>query len=100
VDPDQWSARYELYQEFNAAFAAYWKAETGETVAVKQSHGGSGKQAGGVIDGLDELLHVHGKASNALTRLVTRSRRTLSATASRREPVTPVEYGGRMTFWS
>jgi sulfate transport system substrate-binding protein len=43
----------ELYQEFNAAFAKHWKAETGEDVTVKQSHGGSGKQARAVIDGLD-----------------------------------------------
>jgi len=43
----------ELYQEFNAAFAKHWRAKTGETVAVKQSHGGSGKQARTVIDGLD-----------------------------------------------
>ena len=43
----------ELYQEFNAAFAKHWKAKTGESVVVKQSHGGSGKQARTVIDGLD-----------------------------------------------
>ena len=43
----------ELYQEFNAAFAKYWQAKTGKTVAVKQSHGGSGAQARAVIDGLD-----------------------------------------------
>jgi sulfate/thiosulfate-binding protein len=43
----------ELYQEFNAAFADYWKSETGETVTIQQSHGGSGKQARAVIDGLD-----------------------------------------------
>ena len=42
----------ELYQDFNAAFAKYWKATTGETVSIKQSHGGSGKQARAVIDGL------------------------------------------------
>lgn len=42
----------ELYVEFNQAFAAHWKARTGDTVTVKQSHGGSGKQARGVIDGL------------------------------------------------
>ena len=42
----------ELYQEFNAAFAKHWKAQTGETVSIKQSHGGSGKQARSVIDGL------------------------------------------------
>jgi sulfate/thiosulfate-binding protein len=43
----------ELYKDYNAAFAAHWKAETGETVTIQQSHGGSGKQARSVIDGLD-----------------------------------------------
>ncbi|MGE5865569.1 MAG: sulfate ABC transporter substrate-binding protein [Rhizobacter sp.] len=43
----------ELYTEYNAAFARYWKARTGDTVTVKQSHGGSGKQARSVIDGID-----------------------------------------------
>lgn len=43
----------ELYQEFNAAFAKHWKAKTGETVTVRQSHGGAGKQARAVIDGLE-----------------------------------------------
>ncbi|HXK95562.1 MAG TPA: sulfate ABC transporter substrate-binding protein [bacterium] len=43
----------ELYQEFNKAFAQYWKEKTGETVTVRQSHGGSGKQARSVIDGLE-----------------------------------------------
>ena len=43
----------ELYAEFNTAFAKHWKAKTGQTVTIKQSHGGSGKQARSVIDGLD-----------------------------------------------
>jgi sulfate transport system substrate-binding protein len=42
----------ELYQEFNQAFARHWKAKTGQDVTVQQSHGGSGKQARSVIDGL------------------------------------------------
>jgi sulfate transport system substrate-binding protein len=42
----------ELYQEYNAAFAKHWKAKTGDDVTVQQSHGGSGKQARSVIDGL------------------------------------------------
>ncbi|HWA26149.1 MAG TPA: sulfate ABC transporter substrate-binding protein [Lacunisphaera sp.] len=42
----------ELYVEYNKAFAAHWKAKTGDDVTVKQSHGGSGKQARSVIDGL------------------------------------------------
>lgn len=43
----------ELYQDVNAAFAKAWKAKTGETVTINQSHGGSGKQARAVIDGLE-----------------------------------------------
>src|SRR5262245_40670305 len=42
----------ELYVEYNKAFAAHWKAKTGDDVTIKQSHGGSGKQARSVIDGL------------------------------------------------
>ncbi|MGO8838487.1 MAG: sulfate ABC transporter substrate-binding protein [Limisphaerales bacterium] len=42
----------ELYQDYNAAFAKYWKAKTGDDVVVAQSHGGSGKQAQSVINGL------------------------------------------------
>ena len=42
----------ELYEAYNAAFAKYWKAKTGQDVKVNQSHGGSGKQARSVIDGL------------------------------------------------
>ncbi len=43
----------ELYVEFNDAFAKEWKAKTGEIVTIKQSHGGAGKQARAVIDGLE-----------------------------------------------
>ena len=43
----------ELYQDLNAAFAKHWQAKTGQAVTVQQSHGGSGKQARSVIDGLD-----------------------------------------------
>ena len=62
----------ELYAEFNAAFAKHWKAQTGEKVTIKQSHGGSGKQARAIIDGLRadvstlalagdiDALHEHG----------------------------------------
>jgi len=63
----------ELYQAFNASFAKQWKAKTGETVTIRQSHGGSGKQARSVIDGLEadvvtlalaydiDAIHDHGK---------------------------------------
>lgn len=43
----------ELYQDFNQAFAQEWKTKTGDNVKVRQSHGGSGKQARAVIDGID-----------------------------------------------
>lgn len=43
----------EFYQEFNAVFAKHWKEKTGQTVTIKQSPGGSGKQARAVIDGLE-----------------------------------------------
>src|SRR5256885_17257948 len=43
----------ELYVAFNNAFSAHWKKETGEDITVQQSHGGSGKQARAVINGLE-----------------------------------------------
>jgi sulfate/thiosulfate transport system substrate-binding protein len=43
----------ELYQDFNEAFSKYWLVKTGDKVTVKASHGGSGKQARAIIDGLD-----------------------------------------------
>jgi sulfate/thiosulfate-binding protein len=43
----------ELYTEYNAAFAKYWQGKTGDTVTISQSHGGSGKQAQSVINGLE-----------------------------------------------
>ena len=43
----------ELYEDYNQVFAAYWKGKTGDNVTIDQSHGGSGKQAQAVIDGLD-----------------------------------------------
>jgi sulfate/thiosulfate-binding protein len=42
----------ELYQDYNAVFARHWKEKTGDTLSIQQSHGGSGKQARSVIDGL------------------------------------------------
>ena len=43
----------ELYQDYNVAFAKYWKAKTGKDIQIQQSHGGSSKQARAVIDGLE-----------------------------------------------
>lgn len=62
----------EFYVEYNAAFSKYWKAKTGQDVTIKASHGGSGKQARSIIDGLDadvatlalaadtDALYIHG----------------------------------------
>ena len=47
-----YDATREFYDEFNKSFGAYWKVRTGHTVSFKQSHGGSGKQARSVVDGL------------------------------------------------
>jgi len=43
----------ELYSEFNQAFSKYWKAKTGDDVTINQSHGGSGKQARSILDGIE-----------------------------------------------
>src|SRR5262245_41731003 len=43
----------ELFQQYNAAFVKHWKEKTGESVTIQQSHGGPGKQARSVIDGLE-----------------------------------------------
>ncbi len=48
-----YDATREFYQDYNAAFSKYWKAKTGQDVAINMSHGGSAKQARAVIDGLD-----------------------------------------------
>jgi sulfate/thiosulfate-binding protein len=54
----------ELYQDFNKAFADDWKKKTGQTVTIEQSHGGSGKQARSVIDGLQADVVTLGVASD------------------------------------
>ena len=45
-----------LYKDYNAAFAKHWQAKTGQTINFRQSHGGSGKQALAVRDGLEACL--------------------------------------------
>ena len=62
----------ELYQDFNAAFAKYWKEKTGEIVTIRQSHGGSGKQARTVIDGIeaDVVTLALGGDVDAIARLL------------------------------
>lgn len=54
----------ELYQDYNLAFAKYWQGKKGQSIAIKQSHGGSGKQARSVIDGLEADVVTLGIASD------------------------------------
>ena len=54
----------ELYVDFDAAFSKYWKDKTGQDVVIKQSHGGSGKQARSVIEGLDAVVVTLGLAGD------------------------------------
>jgi sulfate transport system substrate-binding protein len=77
----------EFYQDYNTAFAAYWKDKTGDTVTISQSHGGSSKQAQSVVNGLDadvvtmnqppdiDILHTSGGLvpANWATRLPNKS---------------------------
>jgi sulfate transport system substrate-binding protein len=53
-----------LYVDYNAAFTKYWKAKTGQDVSIKASHGGSGKQARAIIDGLDADVATLGLAGD------------------------------------
>ena len=62
----------ELYQDLNGAFAKQWNAKTNETVTIKQSHGGSGKQARSVIDGLDADVVTLARAANGVAAKVSR----------------------------
>jgi sulfate/thiosulfate transport system substrate-binding protein len=66
----------ELYKDINAAFAADWKAKTGETVTIEQSHGGSGKQARAVIDGLQADVVTLGLAGD-IDAIVDKSKKIL-----------------------
>src|SRR4051794_9028631 len=54
----------EFYKDYNAAFGKYWKATTGEDIVINQSHGGSSKQAGSVIAGLEADVITMNQASD------------------------------------
>jgi len=75
----------EFYRDFNSAFVSYWKARTGETVTVNQSHGGSSKQARAVLDGLDADVITMNQA-NDIDFLAERGRRLVVADWSKRLP--------------
>jgi len=86
----------ELYQALNPAFAAQWKAKTGQTVSISQSHGGSGKQARSVIDGLpaDVVTLALARDIDALAT----QRQLLPATWQQRMPRNSSPYTSTVVF--
>jgi sulfate/thiosulfate transport system substrate-binding protein len=86
----------ELYVDYNKAFAKYWKAKTGQDVRINQSHGGSGKQARAVIDGLQADVVTLGLAGD-VDALVTKGK-LLSAEWESRLPEHSAPYTSTIIF--
>lgn len=86
----------ELYREFNAAFGRHWQRETGEKVRVRQSHGGSGKQARTVIDGLDADVVTLALASDI--NAIAEKGRLLPADWQKRLPRNSTPYASTIVF--
>jgi len=86
----------ELYDDYNAAFARHWRAKTGETVTIRQSHGGSGKQARTVIDGLQADVVTLALAGD-IDALVTQ-RKLLPANWQSRLPHNSAPYTSTIVF--
>jgi sulfate/thiosulfate-binding protein len=86
----------EFYQEYNAAFAKYWKAKTGDDVLVNQSHGGSGKQALSVINGLDADVVTLALASDI--DAIARQAKWLPADWQKRLPNNSAPYTSTIVF--
>jgi sulfate/thiosulfate transport system substrate-binding protein len=86
----------ELYVEYNKAFASYWKQKTGQDVRISQSHGGSGKQARAVIDGLPADVVTLGLAGD-VDALVTRGK-LLAADWEQRLPDHSAPYTSTIVF--
>lgn len=86
----------EMYQEFNAAFAKHWQEKTGDKLVINQSHGGSGKQARAVIDGLpaDVATLALGYDIDAIARLG----RSLPADWQKRLPNNSSPYTSTIVF--
>ncbi|MES2697174.1 MAG: sulfate ABC transporter substrate-binding protein [Verrucomicrobiota bacterium] len=88
----------ELYKEINVAFAAFWKGKTGDEVHIKQSHGGSGKQARSVIDG-QEADVVTLALANDVAALHKQARKPLiSADWQKRLPKNSAPYTSTIVF--
>ena len=86
----------ELYQEFNPAFAKYWKGKSGQEVVVKQSHGGSGKQARSVIDGVDADVVTLALAGDI--DAIAEKARLLQADWQKRLPLASTPYTSTIVF--
>lgn len=86
----------ELYQEFNPAFAKYWKGKSGQEVVVKQSHGGSGKQARSVIDGVDADVVTLALAGDV--DAIAEKARLLPADWQKRLPLASTPYTSTIVF--
>ena len=86
----------ELYHDFNAAFARQWQARTGEKVVIRQSHGGSGKQARTVIDGLDADVVTLALASDI--NAIADNARLLPADWQKRLPHNSTPYTSTIVF--
>ena len=86
----------ELYQEFNAAFAKHWLAKTGQSVSIKQSHGGSSKQARAIIDGLEADVVTLAMAYDI--DAISEKARLLPANWQTRLPNNSAPYSSTITF--
>lgn len=86
----------ELFREFNESFAAYWKQTTGDTVRIRQSHGGSGSQARAVIEGLDADVVTLALAYDV--DAIHRQGRKLSADWQKRLPSNSAPYTSTIVF--
>jgi sulfate/thiosulfate transport system substrate-binding protein len=91
-----YSATREFYQQYNAAFAKYWKANTGDDVSVQMSYGGSGSQARSVINGLDADVVTLALASDI--DAIARQARLLPADWQKRSPDNSAPYTSTIVF--
>src|SRR3569832_1739195 len=86
----------ELYQDYNAAFAKYWKTKSGNDLQVRQSHGGSGKQARSVLDGL--AADVVTLALAYAIAAIAEKRRILPNDCQKRLPINSAPYTSTIVF--
>ena len=87
----------ELYADYNAAFARYWKEKSGQEVRVDQSHGGSGKQARSVIDGLQADVVTLALAYD-IDAIATEGSKQVSADWQKRLPHNSTPYTSTIVF--